>query len=95
MERAHTTDYLTAAQPENSRLVKIVFLAEAETTSKSGGKSRFSVMDVSTSDAIWGLWFTLSQGLEFQHMPFGWTQFSPQHELRGKHPAPLPSSLSG
>ena len=38
-------------------LIKIVLLGEAETPIRPDIKSRFSILGVSTSDAILGLWF--------------------------------------
>ena len=38
--------------------IKMTFLVEVETAIRSGIKSRFDIMCFSTSDAIWGLWFS-------------------------------------
>lgn len=40
-------------------LIKILFLGKAETTIRSDIKARCGIMDISTSDAIFGLWFSL------------------------------------
>lgn len=53
------TDNLTCAWPENSRLVKIIFLGNVETVIRSGVKFRFDMLGSSTSDIISGLWFSL------------------------------------
>ena len=58
MEWFHVTDYLTGADQKTSDwLIKILLLVKVETAIKLGIKSRFGILGVSTSDAIWGLWF--------------------------------------
>ena len=38
-------------------MIKITFLREAEIAVRSGIKSRFEIIGLSTSDTILGLWF--------------------------------------
>lgn len=40
-------------------LIMVVFSRKVETAIKSGIKPRFGIKSFSTSDTIWGLWFSL------------------------------------
>ena len=58
------TDYLIGVdQKIPDWLMKRVFLGEVEAAIRSGIKSRFGILSLSTSDAILGLWFSFEQGI--------------------------------
>lgn len=60
MERAHMTDDLISVdQKIPDWLAKSIFLGEAETIIRSGIKFKLGIMGFSTSDTMWGLWFSL------------------------------------
>lgn len=54
------TDYLIGTdQKIPDRPIKITFLGKVDTAVMSDTEPRFRVMGFSTSDSIWGLWFSL------------------------------------
>lgn len=59
IEKTCETHYLIdAGQKIPDWPIKIAFLGKVETALRSGVKSGFGIMGFSTSDAIWGLWFS-------------------------------------
>ena len=58
MERPHVTDEVIGAdQKIPDCLIKTAFLGEIETANRVGIKSKFEILDCSSSDAILGWWF--------------------------------------
>ena len=58
MERPHVTDEVIGAdQKIPDCLIKTAFLGEIETANRVGIKSKFEILDCSSSDTILGWWF--------------------------------------
>ena len=56
------TDYLLTRKFQTGEL-RLMFLGQVEIVTRSGIKSRFGILSLSTSDAILGLWFSFEQGI--------------------------------
>lgn len=58
-ERIHVTDYLIGVDEQiPDLLIKITFLVKVKTAVRLGIKSRFDILSITTSDAIWAMVFS-------------------------------------